>query len=286
MPGTTKKRSRSAAKKGRKRDRKLNAKTADRYELYQRAVNSPDTDVDFLINAFQELRGREPRHLREDFCGTAALAAEWISRGEQKTAEGFDLDPEPVEWGKRHNFAKLGDAVERMTFHLEDVRGRADRRPDITTAANFSYWCFQTREDLLDYFRGVHADLTDDGIFVIDLYGGPEALTEMEEIRDIGGGIDYVWDQREWWPGTGEYACSIHFRFKDGSELTDAFSYVWRFWNLTELKDVLRDAGFGSVNPYFEGTDEDDEESGDGVFELDQRGENCEAWIGYLVAEK
>ena len=67
--------------------------------------------------------------------------------------------------------------------------------------------------------------------------------------------------------------------------MKDAFTYVWRFWHLTEIRDVMHDAGFGTVEPYFEGTDEDGE-SGDGNFERDPRGENCEAWIGYLVAEK
>ncbi|MCP3914679.1 MAG: class I SAM-dependent methyltransferase [bacterium] len=284
-PGKGKK-NKDKEKNGRKRDRKLNAKTADRYDLYQRAVNSPETDVDFLIKAYEQARGKKPHHLREDFCGTAALAAEWLSRDAGNSAEGFDLDPEPIEWGKRNNFTKLEDGEARMTFHLKDVRNPAEKRPDVTTAANFSYWCFHERKELLGYFQSVRADLADDGILVVDLFGGPEALTEMEEVRRIGGGIEYVWDQKTWWPGSGEYESAIHFRFKDGSEMRSAFEYSWRFWHLTEIKDVLLDAGFVSAEPYFEGTDEDDEEAGDGIFEHDPRGENCEAWIGYLVAKK
>jgi SAM-dependent methyltransferase len=272
-------------KSGRKRDRKLTAKTADRHELYQRSVNSPETDVDFLMKVYNNLRGKAPHHLREDFCGTAALAAEWLGRSKENTAEGFDLDPEPIAWGTDHNFGKLEDGTERMTFHQKDVRESSDRRPDMTTAANFSYWCFHTRKELLGYFRSVHADLAEDGLFVVDLFGGPEALTELEETRSLGGGIEYVWDQKTWWPGSGEYEAAIHFRFKDGSEMRDAFEYHWRFWHLTEIRDVLYDAGFSSVEPYFEGTDEDDE-SGDGIFEHDPRGENCDAWIGYLVATR
>lgn len=271
----------------RKKDRKLNAKNADRYDLYQRAVNSPETDVDFLTRTFQELRGRELRHLREDFCGTANLCAEFLGRDERNTAEGFDLDPEPMEWGRQHNFAKLGPGADRMTWHLADVRSRSDRRPEVTTAANFSYWCFQTRKEMLDYFAHIREDLADDGLFVLDMYGGPEAYTEMEEIREIdGGAFEYVWDQRGWEPGTGKYETAIHFRFRDGSELHEAFKYVWRFWYLTELRDVLIDAGFQRVSTYFEGDDPDDEEEGDGEFKFDPVGDNCEAWIGYLVAEK
>ena len=49
---------------------------------------------------------------------------------------------------------------------------------------------------------------------------------------------------------------------------------------------MLYDAGFADVTSWCEGTDPEDEDEGDGNFELDARGENCEAWIGYLVAAK
>ncbi|MEM6673388.1 MAG: class I SAM-dependent methyltransferase [Planctomycetota bacterium] len=275
-----------AKKDGKKRDRRMNAKNADRYELYQRAVNSPGADVDFLDKAFQHYRGRDPQHFREDFCGTSAMCAEWLKRDPARTAEGVDLDPEPIEWGKKHNFKGVDDWETRMTWHVADVRQGVDRRPDVTAAQNFSYWCFYTRKDLLEYFRAVHADLGDEGIFVLDLYGGPEATIEQEEVRSLGGGIEYVWDQREYIPGTGRYFTAIHFRFRDGSEMTNAFEYEWRYWTLNEIRDVLYDAGFADVTSWFEGTDPEDEDEGDGNFELDARGENCEAWIGYLVAAK
>lgn len=266
---------------------KLTAASADRYDLYQRSVNSPEADVDFLIKVYERLRdGRQPRHLREDFCGTANLAAEWLKRDAAMTAEGFDLDPEPIEWGKRENFTEVPDGLARMTFHVADVRSRALVKPDVATAPNFSYWCFHTRAELKGYFRSAYEGLAQDGVFVIDVYGGPEALVEMEEERVIGGGLTYVWDQRQYWPGTGEYHAAIHFQFKDGTELRDAFEYHWRFWNLTELKDLLSEVGFRGVTTWFEGTDPDDDESGDGNFELDERGENCQAWIGYIVAAK
>ncbi|MEZ6014167.1 MAG: class I SAM-dependent methyltransferase [Planctomycetota bacterium] len=266
---------------------KLTAATADRYDLYQRSVNSPEADVDFLFKVYERLRdGARPKHLREDFCGTANLAAEWLRRGAELTAEGFDLDPEPIEWGKGVNFADVEDGLERMTFHLADVRSRPLVKPDITTAPNFSYWCFRTRDELKGYFRSAFEGLAARGLFVIDVYGGPEALVEMEEQRDVGDGLTYIWDQRQYWPGTGEYHAAIHFSFKDGTEMRDAFQYVWRFWNLTELKDLLSEVGFRSVTTWFEGTDPDDEEVGDGNFELDEKGENCQAWIGYIVAAK
>ena len=272
-------------KQGRRRGPRATAKNSDKYDLYQKSVNSPDNDVEFLIETYTTMRGRAPQHLREDFCGTAALAAEWIRQGDDKTVEGFDIDPEPVEWGKKHNFASLGDAADRMTWQLKDVRDPSTKAPDVRTAPNFSYWIFTTRKDMLEYFTKCREDLAEGGLYVVDLYGGPEALCEMQEERDIGGGVTYVWDQKEWWPGSGEYEAAIHFHFHDGSKMEHAFEYSWRMWGLTELKDIMLDAGFATVDSYFEGTDEDDE-SGDGNFEIDPRGENCEAWIAYLVAAK
>lgn len=273
-------------RKNKKKDRGLSAGTADRYELYQRSVNSPDTDVDFVTKTFAEIAGRPLRHLREDFCGTSAFSAEFLSRDDANTVEGFDLDPEPIEWGKRHNFNGVDDRTERMTWHLADVRSPANKPPEATVAFNFSYWCFKTRAELLTYFKSVRDDLAEGGVFFMDLYGGPDALIEQEEVRDIDDAFDYVWEQRAWEPGTGNYSTAIHFRFKDGSEMKNAFQYEWRFWNLTELRDVLIDAGFKTANTYFEGTDEDDPDEGDGEFYLDPVGENCEAWLGYLVAQK
>jgi len=284
-----KKAAQKAAKKpaGAAKPPRFTAATADRYELYQLAVNSPEADVDFLFKAYAELRnGKRPRHLREDFCGTANLAAEWLRRGADLTAEGVDLDPEPIEWGKRVNFAGIDDAEQRMQFQVADVRSKPKVKPDITTAPNFSYWCMRTREELKAYFRAAYQGLAADGLFVIDVYGGPEAIIEMEEERDIDGRFTYVWDQREYFPGTGEYHTAIHFRFKDDTELHEAFTYVWRFWHLTELKDLLAEVGFKSVTTWFEGTDPEDEEAGDGNFERDEKGENCQAWIGYIIGAK
>ena len=261
---------------------KLTAATADRHELYQRAVQSADVDIPFLANLFKRTNGRKALHFREDFCGTGLLSATWVQQGKEHTAEGFDIDPEPVVWGLTHNFGELGEAAERYTVHLKDVRDPGHRRYDLRVAQNFSYCVFKTRSELLSYFRAARESLVDDGIFVIDLHGGSEATQELEEEKKCGG-FTYVWDQDSYWPGTGEYRCHIHFRFPDGTQMKRAFTYDWRFWTLTELRDVLLDAGFSRVDSYFEGTDEDGE-SGNGEFRRGVRGENCLSWIAYLAA--
>ncbi len=266
---------------------RLTAANADKYELYQKAVQSADTDVEFLVETYEKLNGHAPRHLREDFCGTSLICCEWVKLHEENTAEGYDLDPEPIEWGKRNNLSKLKDgAAQRIELYLEDARAEGRKAPDVRIAQNFSYWLFMERAELLNYFRIAHASLAEGGIFVIDMYGGTESVVEMLEERKIEGGFTYVWDQDRYYPGTGEFFCNIHFHFRDGSKLENAFSYHWRQWGMPELKDLLKEAGFSSVASYFEGDDEDDPEEGNGVFEADERGENCESWIGYLVSRK
>ena len=273
------------AAKGRARKRSFTARTADKHELYQLAVQSPDEDVAFLSRVYTTFRKKEARHMREDFCGTALLCATWIGRDARFTAEGFDIDPNPVAWGLEHNFAKLGDDAARATLHLKDVRARSRRRPDVRSAQNFSWFVFKDRKTLLEYCRSAYADLAKDGVFVLDIYGGPEAQHEMQEIRDIEEGFTYVWDQRSYAPANGDYRCAIHFRFKDGTKLERCFTYEWRLWSLTEMRDVLLEAGFSSVETYWEGTDEDGE-SGNGVYRRSTKGENCLAWVTYLIALK
>ena len=83
------------------------ARTADRFELYQIAVQSPESDLEFLSRVYRRRNGAAPRHLREDFCGTAYLSATWARRA-GRTAEGFDLDADTLAWGSVHNVEPLG----------------------------------------------------------------------------------------------------------------------------------------------------------------------------------
>jgi hypothetical protein len=280
--------SKSKSKSGAKRVHRYTAATADKYDLYQKAVQSPALDIELLARIFRTATGREPLHLREDFCGTGLLSSHWIRRSDEHTAEGFDIDPEPIAWGLAHNFADLrGKERERVesrySAHLKDVREPSHRAPDLRVALNFSYWIFKTRPDLLEYFRAARESLVDDGVFVIDLYGGPSATSEELDKRACGG-FTYIWEQASYWPGSGDYLCHIRFRFPDGTEIKP-FTYNWRMWFLTELRDVLYDAGFSNVDAYFEGTDEKGT-GGNGIFRRGVRGENCEAWLAYLAARK
>ena len=249
-----------AAMGGSKRKHKRNstqASEADKYALYQAAVQEPEHEIEFFDQAFGEAFGRKPRVLREDFCGTALLSSVWIARHPENTAEGVDNDPEPIDWGRAHNFAPLGEDASRMHFHIADVREKSLRRPDLRLAFNFSYCGLKTRPELLEYFRSARKDLPDDGLFVLDVHGGPEIYEEMEEERPCEGGFTYVWEQGDFYPATGEAKRAISFEFKDKTSLKRIFEYEWRLWTLPELKDALEEAGFSQVDSYWEGEGED-----------------------------
>ncbi len=272
-------------KKDKPKKEVFTAKTADRQILYQHAVQSPEEDVKFLARVYRSKRGKVAKHLREDFCGTALVCSHWVQRGEEYTAEGFDICPDTVGWGVEHNFEPIGDAASRVKLHIKDVREKSAKKPDVRTAQNFSYFIFKQRAELLDYVRRAYKDLAKDGVFIMDIYGGPDSMMEMKEERDIEEGFTYVWDQVAYWPATGEYKAHIHFEFEDGTEMKRAFTYDWRLWGLTELIDILKEAGFPEVETFWEGTDSDGE-SGNGIYRKSRRGENCEAWVTYVVGYK
>ena len=272
------------AKRGKHKPTVRMADLADRHELYEASVQSVSHEVEFLESAFVDLVGRKPRTLREDFCGTAAAACEWVRSRRTRSAVAVDIDPQVLEWGRTHHVAALkAKQRERVRLIEGDVRTAETGPTDITVAFNFSWWTFKTRAALLEYFRAVHASLADDGLFVLDIYGGSDAYAEQEEETDYGL-FTYVWDQHGFDPITARYICYIHFRFPDGSELPRAFSYDWRLWTLPELRELLAEAGFARSVVYWQGEDEKGEPSGE--FSIVKRGEADPAWITYVAAVK
>jgi cyclopropane fatty-acyl-phospholipid synthase-like methyltransferase len=171
--------------------------------------------------------------------------------------------------------------VELVQGDVREVRGFD---PDVVAAVNFSYFVFKQRRELLDYFRAVRASLAPNGVFVLDLYGGPEAQIRQEESTRYNG-FTYVWDQDHFNPVTGEARCHIHFRFPDGTRMMRAFTYDWRLWSLPELRDALEDAGFRRTVAYWEGTERATGE-GNGVYRVSEKGDTSESWVAYLAATR
>ena len=267
------------------------AQRADRHALYQHSVQAPDFEVEFFEDRYKELRGKKPRSLREDFCGTALLCVEWCQSHPKRTALGVDLCADTLEWGRIHNLKPAGREVSsRIDLRHANVLDVREPKVDVACAMNFSYCVFKTRGALRHYFETVRAGLKDNGIFVLDLLGGTETMSVTKEEREIEGqNFVYIWDQAEFNPITHEFVCHIHFRFPDRSRLIKAFSYEWRLWTLPEVRELLTEAGFSRVGVYWEEFEEDpenpDEMEGTGIYSETLDAENQEAWIAYIIAE-
>jgi len=249
------------------------ASQADIHALYEKAVQEPESDVEFYNDTYQKIRGNKPMVLREDFCGTALISTEWCKSDPARTAIGVDLDGPTLEWGKQHNLQPAGeDIASRIELIQANVLEVKEPKADITCAMNFSYNIFRTRDALREYFAAARAGLKEDGIFILDMFGGTEAMDEMEEERDIDEDDDvtYVWDQDSFNPITNEINCYIHFNFSDGSEIQRAFTYNWRLWSIPEAKELMLEAGFSNVRVYWEkfidSDDDDDELEGTGEY--------------------
>ena len=268
-------------KKKKKQKKTRSANQADRHLLYQKSVQAPDVDIVFFADRFRERRGREPAVLREDFCGTALLSAHWLREGPERRALSVDIDTDTLAWGRRHNFSKA--ELKRVDLRCADVREVDRPKADLACAMNFSFCVFKTRPDLGAYFTAVHHGLRKDGIFLLELYGGTEAIQPIAERREVEDFV-FVWEQERYNPITNETLCHIHFEFADGSKLKKAFTYDWRLWTVPEVRELLADAGFRSTDVYWERVDDNGE--GTGEYVLTEEEENQEGWLVYVVAAR
>jgi hypothetical protein len=319
MPNSHLKEGRTAGEKGkrggrgaslgkRKRKGRLAAE-ADRYDLYERAVQCPEAEVAFIERVFRRKHGRLPTRLREDFCGTGYLACEWVKHRNGNEALGLDLDPVPLAWGEaRHRAGLSEEARRRVRLVRCDVMEAPAEAFEVVAALNFSYWVFQDRGTLRRYFERVRRGLSRGGMLVIDLMGGADAHLEVVERTRIGGvrgkpgvrgvkgenggkgsgaagarpGFTYVWEHKAFEPVTGKTECRIHFEFEDGSKVRSAFTYKWRLWTIPELRELMEEAGFEGVTAYWEG--EDARGKGNGVFRPSAKGTADRSFVAYVVA--
>lgn len=254
-----------------------------KYDWYERAVQTPDVEVDFMRKWFKKFHGRAPLTLREDFCGTAAISCDWVKRDVNARAIGVDLDPEPIEMGKQRHWSKLSPKVRARMQYLEaNVLEERSFKSDVICAFNFSYFIFKTRPQLLSYFKQVRKGLGKQGLFFMDLFGGPASQTVLEENRKVGKDLIYYWDCQTFNPITAECTFAIHFRDSKGKKHKNVFTYDWRLWTIAELREILTEAGFSKSIVLWEG--DDDKGGGNGAYAPTEVIENCEAWVSYIAA--
>jgi SAM-dependent methyltransferase len=250
-------------------------------------VQSPEAHIEFLERICHELRPNlKTRILREDFCGTHALSTCWIKRDPARRAFGVDLDPEALAWGRARN-AKLPLSLRRRLDIREGNVLKKQPQAEVAMAGNFSFYVFKTRELLLQYFRAALAGLSEEGLLVLEMAGGPGMIEATRERKTVktprGRKFSYVWDQQSFDPITHDAKYAIHFKFPDGSCLMDAFTYDWRLWSIPEVREALLDAGFSSTAVYWETTHRGE---GTGEYTLSERGDNAYAWIAHVVGIK
>ncbi len=259
-------------------------KLFDKYEYYRRSVQSAEGDVVFLKRVYHELRGKEAKTLREDFCGTFALSCEWVKLNPKHEAFSLDLDPEPLVYGRTHYLPELKPEQQKRV-HLQEGNVLTSKLPatDIAIAMNFSYFIFKSRQMMKQYFANAYKALKKDGVFILDCFGGSQCYDAIEEPTKHRG-FTYYWDQTGFDPVSNRALFYIHFRPEGKKKMERVFTYDWRMWSIPELREILEEVGFKRSHVYWEGTTRAGE--GDGVFTRTEKGESCLSWIAYIAAEK
>ena len=271
------------------------ALTPDRHALYEAAVQGVEYDLGFLERAFRHLRGRPARVLREDFCGTAALACGWALRDPSHVAIGVDLDPGPIAWARRVRFPPLRDVADRVRLVRANVLSARVPKADMTIAYNFSFWVFRTRPELLAYFRAARRGLAPDGVLLLAMFGGTGEMRTLVEKKRIPAkqGADgrplpafgYTWRQDAFNPITHELRCSIDFELPGRRRMRRAFTYHWRLWTLPEVRELLAEAGFRASRVWVERWD-DDARRPDPVYHRRTSFPNQKGWLALVAGVK
>lgn len=269
----------------------------DRHVLYEASVQGVDIDIELFERTYKKANNKKrPRTLREDFCGTALLAAAWVAHHPDNEAWGVDLDGPTLDWGRKYRLSTLDEEqLSRVHLVQENVLDAATPKVDIVCALNFSYMILDQREVLKSYFQSVYDHLEPGGLFVCDMFGGPHSQQVMQEDKEIPKGVDvaghkypaftYWWEQATFNAIDQQMTCKIHFKIKGKPKIKSAFTYHWRLYSITEIIDLLREVGFTHVDPYLEGWDEETEDT-DGHLKKRKKYEDMDAWIAYLIAHK
>jgi len=258
-----------------------NKQAFDKYALYTKAVQSPQYDARFLRSLYRELVGAEPITLREDFCGTHALACAWVRLRSDKKAAGIDIDSDPLKYGALNNVSKLTpEQRKRLRIEQGNILTSTLRRADVACAFNFSYFCLHSRAALVSYFKRVRASLKPHGIFVVDIFGGPDHAKPYTDSRSLPG-VRYRFEQEDFDPISRKAKFKIHLHPRGGRMQRDVFTYDWRMWTIPEVRDAMADAGLRKTVVYWEGTARNGR--GSGRYYRRDRGEACRVWTAYVV---
>ena len=266
------------------------------HRLYEASVQYVESDLDFIQRVYRRKNGRLPYRLREDFCGTALLACEWVKRSTKNSAVGVDLHAPTIRWAKQCNVDRLtGSQKERISLVEGDVLEVEVPGVDVVLGLNFSFCVFKTRALLKRYFVSALNGLNAGGMLVLDIYGGGDSVVAKEDDSRLIPGFmtpegeqvpefEYRWEQCSFDAVSHSTRCAIHFDVPGFGVVDHAYTYDWRLWTLPEIQELLLEAGFKTASVYLHGFT--DEGESDGVFRRRVRYENEAAWIAYVVGER
>ena len=275
---------RKTSKRGVEPGARAKARAFDKYWYYRNSVQSPETDVDFFRDTYKSIRGEIPTTLREDFCGTFSLCCEWVKKGPRYRAYGIDLDHEPIQYGLSHYLPQLSKAQrERVQILQENVLNPGLPRADIICAMNFSHFIFKDRSMMKSYYHNCFSTLNKGGILIADAFGGSLCQGPNEE-KTKHRGFTYFWDQASFDPVSNYAEFHIHFKPDGQKKIEKVFSYDWRMWSLPEIREMMLEVGFQKSTVYWEGNTRSGE--GNGIFKPAEKGDECDAWIAYVIGEK
>lgn len=258
-----------------------------RLELYRLAVQHPEAEVDFLLRAYGGDAPGQALLLKEDFAGTAAVAAAWVASSPHRQAMAVERHTPTVRWAWRRAQRELGPRADDLHLVCADVRDVHRPRIDVVAALNFSILTWHAPADLVRYLRVARRSLRPGGVFVADVYGGPGAMQTGVQTRRVTPPtetglppFEYRWEQRSYDHLTSRTDCRIHFAFDDGRIVTSAFRYDWRLWSLAELTEAMTAAGFTGTQVW------SDRDGSDGRYRPVKTLPARHDWIAYVVGRR
>ena len=80
---------------------KLTARKANIDRLYEESVQCPEFEVSFIKKLFKKYFNAKCISLREDFCASALISAEWVKDNKNHTSISVDLDKRMINAAKQ-----------------------------------------------------------------------------------------------------------------------------------------------------------------------------------------
>lgn len=263
--------------------------TTDKHALYLASVQDPISDVGRISDIYFEIFDKEADLLREDFSGTFAISCCWVESHEDRKAIALDIDEEALNYGKTRYLKNMGSDEQSRVKVLKQNSISKTELVDMICTFNFSYCLLHTRSVLVDYLKKANESLNEEGMIIMDIFGGSDSeIPEVQE-RNIDNNdqiapFSFEFVREDFNPINRHANYHINFKYEEGTQVLKAFSYHFRMWSITELRDCLEEAGFSKTLVYWE--DFDKEGFGSGEFTQTEKELNSINWNAYVVGVK